>query len=253
MQWNQFATDAIPTVTAELITIPGDSGDTIHAYYARPAGNGPFPGVVLVHHLPGWDEDYLEFTRRFAQHGYQAICPDLYCREGHGSPDDVAAKVRGAGGVADARVVGDCVAAANFLKAQPGANGKVGVIGTCSGGRHSYVVACSSNAFDAVVDLWGGRVVQDELTEKQPVSPVTMTEKLNCPILGLFGNDDQSPTPAQVDQHEEELKKHGKQYEFHRYDGAGHGFWYYDRPAYRPQQAMDAWSKVFTFFEKNLS
>ena len=115
------------------------------------------------------------------------------------------------------------------------------------------MVACTSKAFDAVVDLWGGRVVQDELTEKQPVSPITMTKDLNCPILGLFGNDDQSPTPAQVDQHEEELKKHGKQYEFHRYDGAGHGFWYYDRPAYRPQQAMDAWGKVFTFFEKQLA
>lgn len=253
MQWNQFKTDAVPGMTTELITITGHNGESIHAYYARPSGNGPFPGVVLVHHLPGWDEDYLEFTRRFAQHGYLAICPDLYCREGHGSPDDVAAKVRGAGGIADAQVVGDTVAAATFLKSQPGANGKVGIIGTCSGGRHSYVVACSTMTFDAVVDLWGGRVVQDELTEKQPVSPITMTEKLSCPLLGIFGNEDQSPTPAQVDQHEEELKKHGKQYEFHRYDGAGHGFWYYDRPAYRPQQAMDAWNKVFAFFEKHLS
>jgi carboxymethylenebutenolidase len=161
--------------------------------------------------------------------------------------------VRGAGGVSDAQVVGDSVGALNFLRAQPGANGKVGIIGSCSGGRHAYVVACTSGAFDAVVDLWGGRVVQDELTENQPVSPVTMTKDLNCPVLGIFGNDDQAPSPAQVDQHEEELKKHGKAYEFHRYDGAGHGFWYHDRPIYRPQQAMDSFAKVLTFFEKNLS
>jgi carboxymethylenebutenolidase len=253
MQWNQFSTDAVPVITTEFTTIKGNNGDSIHAYVAKPAGNGPFPGVVLVHHLPGWDEFYLELTRRFAQHGYQAVCPDLYCRAGHGSPDDMAAKVRGAGGVPDAQVVGDCVGAATFLRAQPGANGKVGIMGTCSGGRHTYVVACSSKDFNAAVDLWGGRVVQDETTPNQPVSPVTLTKDLGCPLLGIFGNDDQAPTPAQVDQHEEELKKHGKQYEFHRYDGAGHGFWYHDRPMYRQAQAMDSLGKVLAFYEKNLA
>lgn len=252
MQWNQFQTNAVPTITTALVDITGDGGATINAYYARPTGPGPFPGVVLVHHLPGWDEFYLETTRRLAQHGYLTISPNLYARAGHGSPDDITAKVRAEGGVPDSQVVGDCVGALNYLKAQPGHNGKTGIAGTCSGGRHSYMVACTSQAFDAVVDLWGGRVVQDDLTDKQPVSPVTMTKDLNCPLLGIFGNDDQAPTPAQVDQHEEELKKHGKSYEFHRYDGAGHGFWYYDRPAYRVVQAMDSWNKVFTFFETNL-
>ena len=72
-------------------------------------------------------------------------------------------------------------------------------------------------------------------------------------MLGLFGNEDQAPTPAQVDQHEAELKKQGKNYEFHRYDGAGHGFFYHDRPAYRQQQAMDGWGKVFEFFGRHLA
>ena len=62
-----------------------------------------------------------------------------------------------------------------------------------------------------------------------------------------------APTPEQVDQHEAELKKHGKQYEFHRYDGAGHGFFYYDRAAYRQAQAVDGWQKVFAFLEKYLA
>ena len=72
-------------------------------------------------------------------------------------------------------------------------------------------------------------------------------------LLGLFGNEDAAPTPEQVNQHEAELKKHGKQYEFHRYDGAGHGFFYYDRPNYRIEQALDGWKKVWAFFEKHLS
>jgi carboxymethylenebutenolidase len=84
------------------------------------------------------------------------------------------------------------------------------------------------------------------------VAPIDYTQGLNTPLLGLFGNDDQSPTPEQVNQHEEALKKYGKQYEFHRYDGAGHGFFYYHTPLYRQQQAMDGWAKVFAFFERYL-
>src|SRR6266542_2788136 len=134
--WNSFTTDAPRGISAGVTTIAGVNGDKIHAYVARPEGNGPFPGMVLVHHLPGWDELYQEFTRRFANHGYIAICPDLYCREGHGTPDDIAAKVRADGGAPDERGVADCSAAMQWLKAQPTSNGKVGIIGTCSGGRH---------------------------------------------------------------------------------------------------------------------
>jgi carboxymethylenebutenolidase len=96
-------------------------------------------------------------------------------------------------------------------------------------------------------------MADSDLNPKQPVSPITMTKDLKCPILGIFGNDDQAPTAAQVNQHEEELKRQGKTYEFHRYDGAGHGFFYYDRPAYRQEQAVDGWKKVFDFLDRNLS
>ena len=252
--WNSYNTGDIDGMTATVITIAGANGDTIHAYTARPDGRGPFPGIVLIHHMPGWDELYREFTRRFAQQGYNAICPDLYCRSGHGRPDDMSAKVRADGGIPDQQVVGDCVAAAKWLRALPTSNGKVGIIGSCSGGRHAMVVAGRTKDFDAVVDLWGGGVVMpaDMLSEKRPVAPIDMTKDVSAPVLGIFGNDDKAPSPEQVDQHEAELKKHGKTYEFHRYDGAGHGFFYYDRPAYRSEQAVDAWAKVLAFFDKNL-
>jgi carboxymethylenebutenolidase len=253
--WNSFRTHAPENIVAGVTTMVGGGGDLIYTYVARPEGPGPFPGVVLVHHLPGWDELYREFTRRFAAHGYTAICPDLYSREGDGTPDDVAAKVRAAGGVADDQVVADCAAAMTWLKSLPTSNGKVGIIGTCSGGRHTVIVASRVQGFDAAADLWGGRVVMapEALNPKTPVAPIDLTPNLSAPLLGLFGNDDQAPTPAEVDQHEEALKQHGKPYEFHRYDGAGHGFFYYDRPIYRPQQAMDGWAKVFDFFGRHLS
>ena len=252
--WNQTTTDTYEGMLAETITMKGHNGDTINAYLARPLGTGPFGGVVLANHAPGWDEFYKETARRFAHHGYVAICPNLFFRFGHGTPPDVVAQARGAGGVPDASVIGDCAASMELIKSLPYSNGKVGIIGMCSGGRHSYLTACSVKGFDAVVDCWGGRVVMapGDLTPQMPVSPIDLTKDLPCPILGLFGNDDQNPSPAQVNQHEEELKKHGKQYEFHRYDGAGHGFFYYDRPNYRPEQAMDAWGKVFEFYGKHL-
>jgi carboxymethylenebutenolidase len=254
-QWNQFETSGKDGMVCEVVDLTGHNGDSINAYVARPTGDGPFPGVVLAHHLPGWDEFYREMTRRFAQHGYAAISPNFYAHFGYGTPDDAAARARGQGGMSDDQVVADSQAGAAWLRAQPNSNGKVGIIGTCSGGRHSFVVACRTDDFNAVVDCWGGGVVakDEDLTPQRPVSALSMTKDLNVPLLGLFGNDDQNPSPEQVNQHEEELKQHGKQYEFHRYDGAGHGIFYYQTPLYRPQPAMDCWSKIFAFFAQHLA
>jgi carboxymethylenebutenolidase len=242
-------------VTCEEIKIKGDKGTDISAYNARPSGSGPFPGVVLVHHLPGWSELYIEMTRKFAHNGYLAICANLYERSGLGNPDDVGAKVRAEGGVPDAQVVGDTEGAVKWMRAQKDHNGKVGIFGSCSGGRHAFLYACQKKDVDACVELWGGRVVmpKEDLNAKTPVAPIDLTKDLSCPLLGLFGNEDRAPSPEQVDQHEAELKKQGKNYEFHRYDGAGHGFFYYHRPLYRVEAALDGWGKVFGFFGKNLA
>ena len=250
-----YTTDMYEGMIAETITITGHGGTEINAYLAKPIGDGPFPGVVLIHHLPGWDELYREFTRRFAHHGYQAICPNLYYRDGHGTPEDVAAKVRSVGGVADDQVMGDLESAANYLKQLSDNNGKTAVFGTCSGGRHGFLAGCRLDVFDAVVECWGGNVVMDSesLTEKQPVSPSDYTADLSAPLLGIFGNDDQSPTPDKVNIHEDQLKSAGKEYEFHRYDGAGHGFFYHDRPMYRQEQAVDGWNKIWDFLGRKIN
>lgn len=249
-----YRTDQYEGLLAETIALQGYQGDTIFAYYARPLGAGPFPGLVLAHHMPGWDEWYKEAARNFAFHGFAAICPNLYQRAGHGSPEDVAAKVRAAGGISDEQALGDLAAAQLTLRSLPYLNGKVGIFGTCSGGRHAYLAACRVPGFDAVVDCWGGRVVMspEELNPRQPVAPLDYTRDLPCPLLGLFGESDQSPSPAQVDLHEQELLRHGKIYEFHRYANAGHGFFYHHRPNYRQEQAVDGWNKVYTFLAEHL-
>ena len=247
---------AYPGLHGETVAFRGHNGDSGEAYWAHPTRPARVPGIVVIHHLPGWDEWIIEVVRKFAHHGFAAISPHLYFRDGPGSPDDIGARVRAAGGVPDEQVIGDVAGAMAFVRAQPNASGKVGVIGFCSGGRHAYLAACRLQGIDAVVDCWGGNVIVDDkslLNAKRPVAPIDLTENLNCPLLGLFGNDDQNPTADQVNRTEAVLKRLGKNYEFHRYDGAGHAFFNVMREAYRPEQAADGWNKVFAFLRKHLA
>ena len=94
-------------------------------------------------------------------------------------------------------------------------------------------------------------MAKEELTAKQPVAPVDYTAALACPLLGLFGSEDHSPTPEQVAQLEQALRQHNKPYDFHMYPGAGHGFFYYDRPSYRQAQAVDGWNQIWSFLAKH--
>ena len=244
------------SMLAETVAFTGHNADIGEAYYARPLGAGPWPGVVLIHHMPGWDEWIKEATRKLAYHGFATISPHLYFREGPGSPDDVGARVRAAGGVPDDQVVGDVAGAMAFLRAQPNANGKVGIIGFCSGGRHAYLCACRIDHVAAVVDCWGGNVIVDDksqLNDKRPVAPIDLTENLRAPLLGLFGNDDQNPSPDQVNRTDAVLRRLGKNYEFHRYPDAGHAFFNTMRTAFRAEQAADGWAKIFTFLRRHLA
>ena len=104
-----YQTNQYEGMIAETVSMRGHNGDVINAYVARPLGAGPFPGMVVIHHAPGWDEWYRECTRRFAHHGYVSISPNLYFRDGHGTPEDVGAKVRAGGGIPDEQVLGELV------------------------------------------------------------------------------------------------------------------------------------------------
>ncbi len=239
---------------AETIHLRGHRGDPIDAYLARPFGAGPYPGVVVIHHMPGWDEAHKEIARRFAHHGYVTIVPNLQFREGKATPEENSASIRAAGGMPDDRTMGDVQAAIDYLRALPYVSSKVGVIGYCSGGRQAYLAACTLRGIDAVIACYGGGVVAkpEELTPRQPVAPLDYTQDLQCPLLGLFGIEDTRPSPADAAKTEEALKKFGKTYEFHTYENAGHAFFAVDRPQYRVHAAVDGWKRVFAWFGKHL-
>src|SRR5580658_3589657 len=197
------------SLTAETVTITGHGGEQIEAYLATPKDADSFGGVVVIHHMPGYDSSSKEITRKFAAHGYIAVMPNLYHRDAPGaSPDDAAATARARGGVPDERLVGDVGGAADYLRAMDGSNGKVGVIGYCSGGRQSFLAAASL-PLDAAVDCYGAFVVGTP-PEGMPlkVGPIAhLAPSLSCPLLGLFGAEDQHPSPEQTEELDKELTR----------------------------------------------
>jgi carboxymethylenebutenolidase len=242
-------------LSAQTLQITSTKGDEIEAYAANPSDDGARGGVVVIHHLPGYDDATKEITRRFAALGYNALMPNLYWRQAPGAdPDDAAATVRAAGGLDDEQLVDDVGGAVAALRALPSSNGKVGVIGYCSGGRQSVLSACRLDV-DAAVDNYGAFVVGQPPAEF-PINVTPLYDdlpNLQCPLLGLFGNDDKYPSPDQVRELDTLLRDHGKDFEHTSYDGAGHAFFAVDRPSYRPESAVDGWQRIDAFFSRHLS
>jgi carboxymethylenebutenolidase len=240
--------------SAETIMIAGHDGDAVEAYISTRTGGGPRGGVVVIHHMPGYDRATKEIVRRFAELGYDAVCPNLYYREAPGAdPADAAATARARGGVPDERLLGDVEAAASHLRSLAASNGKVGVIGYCSGARQSVLAACHLE-LDAAVDCYGAFVVEP-VPDEFPLEVrnlLGVLGDLRCPLLGLFGNEDSHPAPDDVDELERILEAAGKTYEFHRYDDAGHAFFAVDRPSYRVAAANDGWERIEAFFGRYL-
>jgi carboxymethylenebutenolidase len=241
-------------MAAGTVRLTGHGGDDIEAYLAQPLDRTGFGSVVVLHHMPGYDEPSKEITRRFASRGYAALMPNLHYRDAPGaSPDDAAAASRANGGVPDDRLVGDVSAAVSYLKALDSANGKVGIIGYCSGGRQSFLAACKL-PLDAAVDCYGAAIVRAPEGLPVKMTPIVgLAGDLSCPLLGLFGEEDKYPTTDETAELSAELTRLGKEHEFHTYTGAGHSFFSVNRPSYRPEAASEGWERIWEFYGRLLA
>lgn len=240
---------------AGTITITGADGDGIEAYAAHPVDGPPAGGVVVIHHMPGYDRATKEITRRFAGWGWSAVCPNLHHRDAPGADsDDAAAASRANGGVPDERLLGDVSGATDYLRGHATANGKVATIGFCSGGRQSLLAGCGLD-LDAAIDCYGAFVLSSpppELGLEVPSLEPRLAD-LSCPVLGLFGSEDKNPTPDEVARLDQILTELGKEHEFHSFADAGHAFFAVDRPAYRPAAATEGWELVHAFLSTHLN
>ncbi len=128
---------------------------------------------------------------------------------------------------------------------------RIGIVGHCWGGRVSWLGACHEPRYKACAVFYGGRV-KLALADGGP-APISLAANIRCPVLGMFGNDDTGPSPEDVDDYAAALESAGVEHEFHRYDGAGHGFQDFHNPErYRETQSEDAWDKAIEFFGRHL-
>jgi carboxymethylenebutenolidase len=213
----------------------GSGSDHLHAR----AGSGPF-------HLR--DRRFIcGIGDRLAEAGFASIAPDLYHRETEpeDNPLKRMAKLR------DDPVLRDLDAATTHLRGLPEVRAShTGVIGFCMGGRLAFLYASQDPALRAAVVFYGGNIL---VPWGSGPSPFERSDRIGCPVLGLFGEDDANPSPEDVARIDAELTRLGKAHEFESYAGAGHAFLNEDRPSYRPEAAADAWQRCLSWLRRYLS
>ncbi len=228
-------------------------GDTMEAYLAQPEASDPAPAVVVIQEIWGVNSHIQFLTDRFPAQGYVGLAPAMFHREGrmtmglHEEMDNAVARMQQC---TDEGIVADVQAAVDYLKAQPFVLAdRIGIVGFCYGGRVSYLAACNVSDIKASVVYYGGRIMS---SLGDGPSPFDQTSKITAPVLGLFGEEDQNPSPEDVAKIDAEMTRLGKNHEFHVYPGCGHGFNCNARSSYRPESARDAWGKAMAWFEANL-
>lgn len=222
-------------------------GGAMRCYISVPRGDGPFPAVVVSQHAGGVDEFIRAMSDRLADGGYVAIAPDLYHREDPNSSDDAMTRMAG---LRDVNIVADVNAAVGHLKGRPEVRAdRIGITGFCMGGRVAYLMAARNRDLRACVVFYGGNIM---VPWGAGPAPFDITEDIGCPVMGLFGEDDPNPNPADVAKIDAELTRFGKAHEFHSYPGAGHAFMSEGRPMYREATARDAWQRCLGWFERYL-
>jgi len=222
-------------------------GDTMRCYVSLPEGAGPFSGVIVAQHAGGVDEFIQTRSDRLAAAGYVAIAPELYHRDPN-SEDNPLVRM---GRLRDADIVADVNAAFAHLKGlEEVAAERIGITGFCMGGRVAYLMATHIPALRTTVVFYGGNIM---VPWGEGPAPFDGTGRIQCPLLGLFGEEDTNPSPADVAKIDAELTRLGKTHEFHSYSGAGHAFMNEAQPSYRKETAEDAWAKCLGWFERYLN
>ena len=228
----------MPVVT-ETITYATVDGEPVAGYLARPEGaEGPLPGIVVIHEWWGLNDNIRSMADQLAGEGYQALAVDLYDGQVVSDPD-MAAQLMGASMEKSEELTENLKQAFAYLE---GDGEKVGTIGWCFGGAWSLGTALAlPEDVDATV-IFYGRLVTEE----------SALQRLQMPILGFFGAEDQGITLESVRAFEAALEKLGKDVSIHVYEGADHAFANPSGTAYQKEPTKDSWAKTLAFFERHL-
>jgi carboxymethylenebutenolidase len=257
-----FAAATMPISAQTMITTSSDGlvagevkvptmGEMV-AYRAMPATGTGFPVVLVVQEIFGVHEHIKDVCRRFAKLGYFAIAPELFARQGDVSKMTEIPKIVSevVSKVPDAQVMSDLDACVAYAKASGKANvDKLAVTGFCWGGRITWLYAAHNQNVKAG-GAWYGRLV-GAASPMNPAHPMDLVDKINAPVLGLYGGADQGIPNDTVEKMREALKAKGKKSEIILYPDTPHAFHADYRPSFRKEQAEDAWKKLTEWFKKH--
>ncbi len=252
-----FAVSANPLM-AQAIKTPMDGlegGDVkigdIPAYYAVPKGKGRRPVVVVVAEIWGLHEYIKDTCRRLAKAGYFAVANEPYYRLGElWKMPEIKQVLAEANKLDDATAFADIDAIVGWAGKHKLANaGKLGVTGFCRGGRMVWMYTAYSRKVKTGVAWYGGMGT----TPAQPLTPLDIADKLNAPVLGLYGGADTGIPVVMVERMRAALLAFGKEKEsiIHVYDGMPHAFHADYRPSYRKDAADDGWKRMLAWFKKH--
>ncbi|MGA7657734.1 MAG: dienelactone hydrolase family protein [Methylocella sp.] len=235
-------------LTAGAATIPV-SGAEMPAYYARPTGAAKPPVVLVAMEVFGLHEHIKDVTRRLGNLGAFAVAPDIYFRLGDltkiTQPSQLMPLVNSK---PDHELFSDLDATVAWAGSQGGDTNRLGIIGFCRGGRTVFLYATHNASLKAGVAFYGS--LMDPPSAAMPKNAFDLATEVKAPVLGLYGAEDASIPPAQVEAMKERLEAAGKTAKFKIYPGAGHGFFADYRQSYRADVAQDAWMSMQAWFKK---
>lgn len=237
-------------LTAGMVDIPARDGH-IPAYRAMPAKGTTFPVVLVVQEIFGVHEHIKDVCRRFAKLGYLAIAPDMYFRQGDVTQlkDNKEIFEKVVNFVPDTQVMSDLDGAVAWATRNRGDTKRLGITGFCWGGRITWLYAAHNANVKAGV-AWYGRLVGDK-TKMTPQHPLDVVEKINAPVLGLYGGADASIPNDTVERMREALKARNKPSDIVLYPDTPHAFHADYRPSYRKEQADDGWKRAVAWFKQH--
>jgi carboxymethylenebutenolidase len=247
---------AVPEVDSKWIEY-SSRGATVRAYLSVPRGEGPWPGIVMIHENPGVTEHRMDVTRRLAANGYVTVTPDLFSRIG-GKPPSGASDVERRRNIdialPDDQVFDDLMNGYEYLKNRPESiSNRIALYGICMGGGKGFYTACRTDVFRCFVDFYGPIIVKAEVTpDREERSYLPVAHLLSCPMQYHVGDQDVVCPPEHVAQLQDLLKRHNKQAEFFIYPGAEHAFHDDSARRYHAEHARTAWDRALDFFQRHL-
>jgi len=208
----------------------------VNGFYAHPSVDGNYPGVIMIHEWWGLNAEIKAYAEKLAAEGYNVLAVDLYNGKVAATSDEARNYSRS---INQTQAIENMNTAFNYLKDRDSTT--VGSLGWCFGGGQSMQLALNNENLDATV-IYYGTLVTDE----------SQLEKIEWPVLGVFGDKDTSIPVDKVVEFEEALNDAGVENEIYIYPGVGHAFANPTGQNYAPQETQDAWSKTLNFLDRNL-